>query len=97
MITLDQALAVAKENGRVCPQPQKWNELYSLLPDRTRIGNGWEPALPLILGAWDGTPAMLKILRLQEHIEWASTHDCLDKVYEYMRSLSEEEWFHIGD
>jgi len=49
MVTLEQALEEAQKNDRVCPQPQKWNELYELLPNRVRRGNGWEPALPLIL------------------------------------------------
>lgn len=97
MVTLEQALEEAQKNDRVCPQPRKWNELYKLLPNRVRRGDGWEPAVPLILAAWWDTPAMLKILRLREHIEWASEHGCLDVIYEFMQNLMEEEWFHIGE
>ncbi len=97
MVTLEQALEEAQKNDRVCPQPQKWNELYELLPNRVRRGNGWEPDLPLILAAWWDTPAIQKILRLREHIEWASEHGCLDVIYEFMQNLMEEEWFHIGE
>ena len=41
-----------RENGRVCPVPRRWNELWEMLPARRRGGRGWEPPLPLILAAW---------------------------------------------
>ena len=68
--TLDDAFAEASKNGRVCPNPIFWNELYELLPDRKRVGQGWEPPLPLILAAWWDAPALSKYLRLREHLEW---------------------------
>jgi hypothetical protein len=97
MITIDQVLAVATENKRICPQPQKWQQLYELLPDRKRKGAGWEPSLPLILAAWWDTPAMSKILRLREHIEWAAAHGVLEQVHTFLQSLPEEEWHHLGE
>jgi hypothetical protein len=97
MITIDQVLAVATENKRICPQPQKWQQLYELLPDRKRKGAGWEPSLPLILAAWWDTPAMSKTLRLREHIEWAAAHGVIEQVHAFLRSLPEEEWHHPGE
>ena len=97
MVTLEQAVEEARKNGRVCPQPQKWNELYGLLPNRVRKGNCWETPLPLILAAWADTPALTKILRLREHIEWASVHGCLDRVHEFMQDLKEDEWYHLSE
>lgn len=97
MVTLKQALEEANKNNRVCPQPQKWNELYELLPNKIRKGGGWDPALPLILGAWSDTPAMQKMIRLREHLEWAFKYGVLDAVYEFMQNLEEDEWFHIGE
>lgn len=97
MITICQVLAVATENKRICPQPQKWQQLYELLPDRKRKGAGWEPSLPLILAAWWDTPAMSKILRLREHIEWAAAHGVLEQVHAFLWSLPEEEWYHLGE
>lgn len=46
-------LAYCRENNRVCPKPGRWDDLWKLLPERQRVGGGWEPALPLILGAWN--------------------------------------------
>lgn len=97
MITIDQVLAIATKNGRICPQPQKWQKLYELLPDRKRTGAGWEPPVPLVLGAWSDTPAMSKMLRLREHIEWAEAHGVLEQVNAFLCSLPEEAWHHLGE
>jgi len=73
------------------------NALWELLPDRKRVGGGWEPALPLILAAWHDTSYLMKILRLAEHIEWAAEHGALETVAVFLRDLREEDWFHLGD
>jgi hypothetical protein len=97
MTTLEEALALSRSNGRVCPQPQKWNSLYELLPNRVRVGGGWHPALPLILSAWWDTPDPSKAARLQEHLEWAAKHNSLESVYLFLASLTESEWHHVGE
>ncbi|MCL6614142.1 MAG: hypothetical protein K6U03_05955 [Firmicutes bacterium] len=97
MITLEQVFAEIQKSNRVCPQPQQWQQLYEMLPDKKRKGVGWEPALPLILAAWWNTPALSKMLRFREHIEWAAAHGCLDQVYSFLRELSEDQWHHIGE
>lgn len=45
-------------NNRICPMPQRWNELFEKLRDRKRVGNGLQLAAPLILAAWSDTPAL---------------------------------------
>lgn len=97
MATLQEVLAETQKNNRVCPQPMQWKELYDLLPEKRRKGTGWEPPLPLILAAWWDTPAVAKMLRLREHIEWAAEHSCLDQVYSFLTQLLESEWHHVGD
>lgn len=77
--------------------PDRWNALWKLLPNRRRAGGGWEPPLPLILAAWHGTPGMLKMLRLAEHIEWAAEYGALESVALFLRGLREEDWFHLGE
>ena len=95
--TSQSLIAYCRENDRVCPMPMLWNDLYEMLPYKRRVGNGWEPPLPLILAAWWDTPALPKMLRLAEHIEWAEKHGCLNQVASYLRNLREEDWFHVGD
>ncbi len=86
-----------RENHRVCPRPLLWKQLYEMLPDRERDGASWQPALPIILAAWHDTPALPKMLRLAEHIEWAAQHGALEFVSQFLRELREEDWFHGDD
>jgi hypothetical protein len=95
--TVESLVAFCGQDSRVCPLPAKWNQLWEILPDRKRVGLGWQPPPPLILAAWHDTPAMLKMLRLTEHIEWAAQHDALDTVARFLRALHETDWFHVGE
>lgn len=94
---LKALLDFVQSGGRVCPTPQCWQRLYDQLPAKRRAGAGWEPALPLILSAWHDTPALPKMLRLREHLEWAAVHGALPAVDAYLRGLREDQWHHIGD
>ena len=94
--SVETLIAYCRDNSRVCPMPQRWNALYELLPNRQRVGGGWKPALPLILAAWHDTPAILKMLRLDEHIRWAAEHNALESVGVFIRNLEENDWLHLG-
>ena len=89
-------LEYVRANGRVCPMPDYWKLLWEMLPDKKRLGSGWEPPLPLILAAWWDTPAMSKILRLQEHIRYAAEYGVLDEVDKFLRALSNDQWFKLN-
>lgn len=93
----ESLITYCRENDRICPMPQQWYALFQLLPDRKRVGGGWEPALPLILAAWHDTPYLMKMLRVAEHIEWAAEHGALKSVATFLHGLREDQWFHRGD
>lgn len=95
--TIEELIAYCRENDRVCPAPQLWSELWEVLPNRTRVGNSWNPAPPLILAAWHETPALMKMVRLREHIEWSARHGALEQMAQFLRALREEEWHHVGE
>ncbi len=95
--TVEDFIAYCREHGRVCPMPMLGNQLWELLPNRRRVGLGWKPPTPLILAAWHETPAMLKMLRLQEHIKWADKYGSLNEVATFLRGLREEQWHHLGE
>jgi hypothetical protein len=97
MTELDLVLAETTKNNRVCPMPDKWAALYRLLPNSRRSENGWQPALPLILGAWYETSDQAKAKRLREHIIWAEENNVLENVRKFLVELSEADWHHIGE
>jgi hypothetical protein len=73
------------------------HRLWEMLPDRRQSGAAWEPAFPLILAAWYETSAMLKMVRLAEHIQWAEKDNALPEVAAFLRGLREDEWRHLGE
>ena len=90
-----ELLDYCKQNGRFCPQPQQWSRLWEMLPDRKQKSSGaWNPPLPLILAAWRATTGLEKMLRLNDHIQWADEHAAIDEVDAYLRRLTEAQWFH---
>ena len=95
--TVESLVAYCRENARVCPMPQHWHRLWEMLPNRVQVNVGWQPPLPLILAAWYDTPAISKMARLAEHIDWAAKHDALDSVGQFLRELREEDWCHVGE
>lgn len=90
---LDDLLEYVCSEGRVCPMPIKWKELWDKLPNKKRndVG-GWDPNLPLILSVWWEVPSLPKTLRLQEHIEYANEHGVLDEIDEFIRNLDKNDW-----
>lgn len=98
METFEELWKYSIANNRICPNPDKWNDLFQMLKNKKQKNSGgWEPSLPLILAAWYDTPALSKQLRFQEHIKWAFDNQQSDEVINFIKSLKEEEWFHLGD
>lgn len=98
IVTIEEVIDYCKVNDRICPMPQLWNKLYQMLKNTRQIsGGGWQPALPLILQVWYDASAMSKQLRLMEHLRWAEKENQLNQIFSYLRSLKEEEWFHLND
>lgn len=95
--TFETLLEYCASNRRVCPMPQRWNDLYGMLRNTRSIGAGFEPAAPLILGAWGHTSDEEKQERLKIHIQWADKNSQIEEVGKYLRSLSEKDWAHIGE
>lgn len=95
--TLATLIEYCRECERVCPLPLPWKDLWERLPDRRREGGGWDPPLPLILGAWHHTSNLDKMIRLDKHLRWAAEHECLSEVAVFLRGLAESDWHHLTD
>lgn len=96
-VTLPTVLALAAENGRVCPKPPQWSRLYELLPNTRNDGYGLIPPAPLTLAARSDSDDGQKIDRLREHLAWAERNGALDRVHSFLASLPEHEWHHVGE
>ena len=94
--TVESLIAYCQQNGRVCPLPVFWDQLWQLLPNRRQRGVGWEPPLPMILAGWSASHQS-KMLRLVQHIEWAEKRGVLGDAAAFLRSLREEDWYHAED
>jgi nitroreductase len=92
MTTLDDLMAEASKDRRVCPQPMIWNRLWDLLLDRRRVGMGWEPPLPLILAAWWVASDSQKRSRFHEHLRWASEHGAIEFVANLITNMTPDDW-----
>jgi hypothetical protein len=95
--TAESLIAYSRQQQRVCPQPRCWQALWEMLPQRRQTGAGWEPPLPLILGAWHYASDIEKMQRFAEHLEWAERHGLIAAVGRYLRDLSEADWHHRDD
>lgn len=93
--TTQTLVAYCRENNRICPMPQRWDALWKLLPKPD--GEHGRPPPPLILAAWHDTPALIKMIRLAEQVEWAGKYGALEQASAFLRRLPEEDWFHVGE
>lgn len=78
----------------ICPIPQSWQHVYSLLPGKKRVAAGFDPPVPLILGAWGHTNDQEKRQRFQIHLEYAVKNNVVNDVCDYLAGLSAGEWLH---
>lgn len=93
IVNVESTLALVQKNDRVCPRPIHWVKLYRLLPGRHETPQGRVPPPPL-LETGENAPALLKILRLKEHIRWAAERGALAEVHRFLEQLREEDWLH---
>lgn len=96
--SLDSLRAFCTAEDRLVPKPSEWSRLYGLLKNTRRNGTGgWDPPLPLILGAWHDSSPEEKQRRFEEHLRWAQEQDQPPEVGTFLRALPEEDWCHTGE
>jgi hypothetical protein len=88
MSALEKLLAETSQNGRVCPMPPQWANLWKQLPK----ADGAEPPLPLILGAWWNTSNQDKRERFELHLCWAEKYGALSSITAFLNNLTNADW-----
>lgn len=86
-----------RRNNRVCPRPERWQEMFALLPPRKTLRGTQQPPMPPLGPAWAVTPPLTKRLCFREHIEWAETQGVLESIMSFMQTMPETDWLHMGE
>jgi hypothetical protein len=97
LFTLDAAMLVARRNNRVCPRPDRWQELFALLPPRKTLRGVQNPPGPIVGPVWKVTASLTKRLAFREHMEWAERQGVLESIMDFMQSMPEADWLHMGE
>jgi hypothetical protein len=95
-LTSDVVMVEARKNNRVCPRPRRWAELFGLFAQWVDDGADL-PSPPLTGDSWARTPALAKRMAFRAQIEWSEKAGCIDKLFDYVKALPEDEWFHMGE
>lgn len=93
-MTKAEVLEFCRQGERVCPKPNRWMAMADIL---ARFQRASPPPPPLILGGWNFSSNLEKIVRLKEQIEWANAHGCVEEVGAFLGGLGEEEWHHLTE
>lgn len=91
MSELQRVIEATISAKRICPQPQKWDQLVRMLPRR-----GDEPLPPLILAAWWHTSDQQKRERFLDHLQYADEVGALDRVVAFLAALQTDDW-HVDE
>jgi hypothetical protein len=97
LYTLESAVLMARRNNRVCPRPERWTSFYALLPSRKTLRGTLPPPAPITGGGWAVTPSLTKRLTLREQLEWAEREGVLETAVEFLQTLDEPDWLHMGE
>ena len=94
---LNDLLSYCLNNGRVCPLPAKWNELWKILTKDREVQDSLKLNPPLILAAWNESTDQEKMLRLKEQLVYADQNSLIDLAESYLHRLNETHWYHLED
>lgn len=96
-LTVEAVMLISRRNGRVCPRPDAWLQLYELLPAKRARGPVWQPTPPVAAPAWQACSEVSKRLVLREHVEWAARRGALPALHAFLVALPETSWHHMGE
>ena len=93
----DELIKYVQAEGRVCPQPMEWHNLWKSLPGCPARPGQHEPWPPFILSGWWGKDDQEKADRFHYHIRWAFENGEGLLVDQFLRGLPRDKWHYRID
>ncbi|TFY97038.1 hypothetical protein [Ramlibacter humi] len=90
----EQLLTFIDANERVCPNPQAWHTLYTMLAKAAGPFATLPPPPPVDAAHWPTTSAAVKKMCLLNHCEWAASQGLEVPALDFLVALREDEWLH---
>ena len=90
--TTDDVMLEVRRHNRVCPREQAWLQLHALL-----LEAGADVPAPMTGPEFRRNSPLAKRLRVREQVEWAAHRGFLGQVFEFLSSIPETEWVHMGE
>lgn len=86
--SVQEVMAEARRNNRVCPKEHEWQQLHAIL--------GRDAPAPLAGVELKKTAPLLRRIRLRDQVEWAAQKGLLVDVMDFVQRLREDQWMHMG-
>jgi hypothetical protein len=89
---LRSLLNYVSAEGRVCPMPRPWADLWNIVCRAAHKARAREPIPPRVLGSWWNTPKGQKMLAVREQLVCAAECGVLDEADRLLRTLRPDDW-----
>lgn len=91
-LTVQAVMIEARRLNRVAPCAPEWERLHDLL----KSAGGANPPPPFTGPEASATPPLVQRMRIRDQVEWAAQHGLLQRLFDFLQSLPESRWVHMG-
>ena len=91
-LTVQTVMIEARRLNRVAPCAPEWARLHDLLAS-AGCGN---PPPPFTGQEASAIPPLVQRMRVRDQVEWAAQHGLLQGLFDFLQSLPESRWVHMG-
>lgn len=91
-LTVQVVMVEARRLNRVAPCAPEWERLHAVLKSADR----GEPPPPFTGAEASDVPPLVQRMRIRDQVEWAARHGLLQRLFEFLQSLPESRWVHMG-
>jgi hypothetical protein len=91
-LSVQVVMAEARRHNRVCPIAPEWQRLHALLASIAA-----DPPAPMTGAEFRRSPPLVRRIRVRDQVEWAAQHGVLRELFDFIESLPEDHWLHMGE